>query len=118
VDAFRATGAAVILMAIEPPGVNIDAGPWGDFQIATYNTIAARWDAVMETYAHDHPDGVMFEDLRPLVCPENASPCDDVVNGVRMRPDGQHYQGAGLDIIVPKVTAAIGRAAKLEGGSS
>jgi len=53
------------------------------------------------------PPGVAVIDLRAFVCP-NAPTCVEEVNGVRLRPDGLHFEGPGADIVARWLLAQIG----------
>jgi peptidoglycan/LPS O-acetylase OafA/YrhL len=46
-------------------------------------------------------------DLHGFVCP-NAPECIEEVNGVKLRPDGLHYEGPGGDIVAHWLLAQVG----------
>ena len=41
-----------------------------------------------------------YVDISSAVCKTIASPCDDTVDGVTARPDGVHYEGPGIPLVV------------------
>ncbi|HLB39479.1 MAG TPA: acyltransferase family protein [Actinomycetota bacterium] len=104
---LTAGGAMVVLMATEPPGANMKHDAWGQFQIDRYADVTARWDDMLRAYARAHPATTMFVDLGPLVCRADTSPCDDTIDGVTARPDGQHYQGPGQAIAIAAIVSTL-----------
>ena len=52
---LSANGAVVVLMATEPPGVNLAPSDWAQFQIDHYRDITARWDNMLRAYGKTHP---------------------------------------------------------------
>jgi peptidoglycan/LPS O-acetylase OafA/YrhL len=114
---LSANGAVVVLMATEPPGVNLAPSDWAQFQIDHYRDITTRWDDMLRAYAKTHPATALFVDVRPIVCPIVTAPCDDMVDGVRARHDGQHYERPGSSIPLPTIIAALERADQMEGAT-
>ncbi len=109
-----AGGATVVLVATEPPGVGMwtrctdeRCQDWDRFQIDHYDDITARWDAILRGYARRHPDRAAFLSVTDAVCHDDASPCDDLIDGRPARPDGTHYEGAGEDLVVRLIVDAI-----------
>jgi peptidoglycan/LPS O-acetylase OafA/YrhL len=115
VERLSANGAIVILMATEPPGVNLASSEWAQFQIDHYGDITSRWDDMLRAFAKAHPANTLFVDVRPIVCPTIAAPCDDMVGGIRARHDGQHYEKPGSSIPMPTIVAALQRAGEMAG---
>ena len=113
---LSANGAVVVLMATEPPGVNLAPSDWAQFQIEHYRDITVRWDNMLRAYAKTHAETALYVDVRPIVCPIVTAPCDDMVDGVRARHDGQHYERPGSSIPLPTIIAAA-RASRRDGRS-
>jgi len=95
---LAAGGATVVLVSTEPVNANITPSPWGEFLVQRYGDVTSPWDAMLQSYAKRHPDLAVFLDIRPIVCHEVVSPCDDSINGVSARPHGVHYEGPGQDL--------------------
>ena len=114
---LSANGAVVVLMATEPPGVNLAPSDWAQFQIDHYRDITVRWDDMLRAYAKTHAETTLFVDVSPIVCPIVTAPCDDMVDGVRARHDGQHYERPGSSIPLPTIIAALERADRMEGAT-
>ena len=63
----------------------------------------------MHDYAEQHPEQAAFVSITDKVCRVDKSLCNDLIDGVPARPDGNHYQGAGqqraaialLDLLTP-----------------
>lgn len=98
---LTARGARVVFVAIEPPGEAIGSrcsdkrcADWVEFQIDHYADITSRWNALMESYAEQHPDQASFISVTDAVCREDVSRCNDSIDGTPARPDGLHYEGA------------------------
>jgi hypothetical protein len=115
-------GAMVELVATEPPGVGMwtrcsaeHCADWDRFQIDHYADITTRWNAMLERYARLHPDRAAFLSLTDAVCHDDASPCDDLIDGITARPDGTHYEGAGEDLVTDLIVDAI--AARMDAGA-
>ena len=65
-----------------------------------YFDATARWDALLKRYATQHPKQAAYIDISSAVLKTIASPCDDTVDGVTARPDGVHYEGPGIPLVV------------------
>ena len=107
VSRLSAGGAMVLLIATEPPG--IAAGErceeswcpdWRKFLIDHYPDITRKWNAILHGYAEQHPDVAAFASVTSAVCKTDMAPCDDLIDGTPARPDGTHYEGAGVKEVV------------------
>jgi hypothetical protein len=99
VDILKSQGAQVVLMTNPPRAENIfGRSDEEDAQIEHLNGLFFR-------YAFTHPE-VRVLDLTPIVCP-TGSPCDEYVDGVRLRPDGGHYEGDGPAWVAPRIIKAL-----------
>ena len=108
VERLSAKGAFIVFVGTEPPGPGIE-GPncgtverceWRNYQVQHYFDATARWDALLKRYATQHPKQAAYIDISSAVCKTIASPCDDTVDGVTARPDGVHYEGPGIPLVV------------------
>jgi hypothetical protein len=107
---FHTTGAVVVFVATEPPGSAIMAaryfgcdGPgcvWRRFQVEHYADVTARWNALMRSYAEQHPGWLAFVNISDVVCHDDAVPCNDAVDGQPARNDGVHYVGDACAVVV------------------
>ena len=101
---FAATGAKVVLL-LQPPFVN-DGSPTRptpddvDFE---------RMNAILREVAAGDPSQVGLINLESRVCP-SGPPCPDMVDGLEVRTDHEHYGPAGslwvAEWLVPKLVAA------------
>jgi hypothetical protein len=99
---LSAGGALVVLVATEPVGPKIDMSwPWARFMADHFFDTTSRWNGIMRRYAMRHPQLAAFVSITDAVCHRPiTSPCDDEVDGVSARPDGQHYDGPGIAVAV------------------
>jgi hypothetical protein len=121
-DMLRATvhrlgsqGAEVVFVATEPPGTGIltDCDPrcprWTRFMLDHYEDITVRWNAMMRTYAREHPRQAGFISVTDAICHTDTAPCDDTIDGVPARPDGTHYQGDAKTLVVSAILQHLSR---------
>jgi hypothetical protein len=98
----------VVFVATEPPGLGVlkdrcserHCDPWVRFQIERYDDVTTPWNALMHSYAEQHPDLAAYVSVTGTICRSNVSPCDDTIDGVLARIDGTHYRGIGQDTVV------------------
>jgi hypothetical protein len=110
VDRLTRDGARVLFVATEPPGQAMAADcaagvpgwcpNWHRYLLAHYEDLTRRWNGMLATYAHDHPEQASFLSVTDLICHTDVAPCDDTIDGEPARPDGTHYEGAGQDRVV------------------
>jgi hypothetical protein len=102
VQRLSADGALVVFVATEPVGPMTDLSwPWARFMADHYFDTTSRWNEIMRRYAVRHPQLAAFVSITDAVCHRPiTSPCDDEIDGVSARPDGQHYDGPGIGIAV------------------
>ena len=106
VQRLTARGAIVVFVAIEPPGEGASTHcpkgcrHWVELRVEHYRDITARWNAILRSYAEQHPDLAAFISITDVVCRSDTAPCDDRIDGVVARPDGTHYEGAGERLAV------------------
>jgi peptidoglycan/LPS O-acetylase OafA/YrhL len=108
-------GAKVVFVATEPPGIALDdraqcpgcTRPWIAFEIAHYEDVTQRWNAMMRDYARKHPDLAGFVSVTDTICARDVSPCDDRIDGVPARPEGTHYGDVGKPIVVEALLDAL-----------
>jgi len=101
---FAAMGVKVVLL-LQPPFVN-DGSPTrptpddADFE---------RMNAMLREVAAGDPNQVRLINLESRVCP-SGPPCPDMVDGLEVRTDHEHYGPAGslwvAEWLVPKIVAA------------
>jgi peptidoglycan/LPS O-acetylase OafA/YrhL len=96
-------GAIVVFVATEPPGEGMlsrcgrHCDTWIRFQIDHYHDITTKWNQTMHDYAEQHPGQAAFVSITDKVCRVDKSLCNDLIDGVPARPDGNHYEGAGQE---------------------
>jgi len=108
VDRLGQGGAFIVFVGTEPPGQRIGATScgsverceWRVYQVEHYFDVTARWDDVLRGFARKHPEKAAYIDVSSSVCRVIASPCDDTVGGVSARPDGVHYGGPGIPMVI------------------
>jgi len=112
---FAASGAHVLFVATEPPGIAAgqrcaDWCPlWRQFVIAHYADIGKHWNSLLEQYATDHPGIATFMSVTNVVCKTDVAPCDDRINGVPARYDGTHYTATSGPIVVNVIAREIAK---------
>jgi peptidoglycan/LPS O-acetylase OafA/YrhL len=116
---LAARGAIVVLVATEPVSPGLDTSwPWHRFQVDHYFDTTTRWNAMMRAYAERHPGIAAYVSITDAVCHAPVtSPCDDTVDGVSARPDGQHYAGPGADVAVNALLAQLAPVVQALGGA-
>jgi len=65
-----------------------------------------RQRALFRSWAERHSDRVTVVDLGPVICPAGP-PCEEVVNGVRLRTDYYHYSEAGIRSVIAEIMAKV-----------
>ncbi len=105
-------GAKVVLVTIAAPAPN-DAEGTVSTTRAVDEAGYARLDSLDRRFAAAHPDAVTLVDLAHRICP-NGPTCPETVDGVRMRPDGRHFDPTAASIaaqwLMPRIVAVSGRA--------
>ena len=106
-ERLMSRGSTVVFVAVEPPGVGIEtrcssgACPdWIRFQLDRYDDVTTRWNDLMRRFAAQHPSRATYVSVTDVVCAADAAPCDDRLGGVPLRPDGTHYEGAGVELAI------------------
>jgi hypothetical protein len=106
----------VVLMATEPPGVNLAPSDWAQFQIDHYRDITVRWDDMLCRLREDarRDDAVRrrLTDRLPIV----TAPYDDAVDGVRPATTDSTTNGR-VEHPLPTIIAALERADRMEGAT-
>jgi peptidoglycan/LPS O-acetylase OafA/YrhL len=85
-------GAHLVILTV-PPRAPSDARP-ADGQDGRY----AHYNQLLEQYAAAHAKQVSVIDLMPFEC-ASGPPCPEKVNGVVLRPDGEHFTHQTAPII-------------------
>jgi hypothetical protein len=85
-------GARVVFLTV-PPRAPSDLRP-ADGQDGRY----AHYNKLLEEYASEHAKQMSIIDLMPFECPKGP-PCPARVNGVVLRPDGEHFTHQTAPII-------------------
>ncbi|HLB39478.1 MAG TPA: hypothetical protein VJM84_03425 [Actinomycetota bacterium] len=96
-------GAMVVFVGTEPIGRGAGAvspASWQAFQMKHYADVTRRWNRIMRTYAERHPATTRFIEIASDVCNTLVAPCNDRIDGVWARPQGQHYEGPGMRLAV------------------
>jgi len=107
-------GAVVVFIATEPPAESVldrcrSVGcDWPQFQIAHYDDVTRRWNALLRRYAERHPELAGFVSITDAVCKEDVAPCDDRIAGITARQDGVHYEGAGEGSVIETILLELG----------
>jgi hypothetical protein len=116
VHRLTAEGAMVVFVAVEPSGLGVlprlecstcKGNAWVQYRTLHYDDVTRRWNAMLRTYARDHPDLAGYISITDRVCAEDVSPCDDTIDGRPARPDGVHYDGAGATLTARTILARI-----------
>jgi hypothetical protein len=101
-------GAKVLMITDAPPAPN-DAQGTNASDDAVDDASYARLQSIDRRFAALHPDSVTLVDLTPRLCPQGP-PCPELVDGIRMRPDGRHFTPAAATIqaawLMPRIVAA------------
>jgi lysophospholipase L1-like esterase len=104
-------GAKVVLVTVAAPAPN-DAEGTTNASNAIDNASYARLDRIDRRFAAEHPDTVTIADFAHVLCPDGP-PCQEDVNGMRMRPDGRHFTPAAASVaaewLMPQLVAASPR---------
>jgi hypothetical protein len=114
VHRLGARGAIVVLVGAEPPAESVldrcavVGCDWPLFQIAHYEDVTVRWNAMLRGYAEGHPERSTFISITDVVCREDVAPCDDRIGGVTARRDGVHYEGAGVEAVIDALLVLLG----------
>ncbi|HEY4398390.1 MAG TPA: acyltransferase family protein [Acidimicrobiia bacterium] len=90
-DRLQSTGARLVILLPAVPT------PEGDYPMYPYSARLQRiqiLNQLLQAQAMRHPDTTNSVDLMPIVCP-GGPPCVDTVNGIRLRPDGSHFEADG-----------------------
>jgi peptidoglycan/LPS O-acetylase OafA/YrhL len=106
-DRLRSTGARLVILLPAPPT------PDGYSPSYSYSARMLRLpilDQLLQGEAARRPDLTSVIDLGPIACPGGA-PCSDTVNGMRIRPDGSHFDVDGAryasEQLVPQLLALL-----------
>ena len=114
VERLRERGAIVVFIGAEPPAESVldrcaELGcDWPRFQIARYEDVTVRWNAMLRGYAQAHPDVTGFVSITDAICRRDVAPCDDRIEGVTARRDGVHYEGAGEEAVIDVLLEMLG----------
>ena len=114
VDRLSERGAIVVFVGAEPPALSVldrcrEVGcDWPRFQIAHYEDVTVRWNAMLRDYAGAHPDVTGFVNITDAICREDVAPCDDRIEGITARRDGVHYEGAGERAVIDALLEMLG----------
>jgi hypothetical protein len=114
VHRLRERGAIVVFVGAEPPAESVldrcgEVGcDWPRFQIARYEDVTVRWNAMLREYADSHPVVTGFISITDTICEQDVAPCDDRIEGVTARRDGVHYEGAGEEAVIDTLLEMLG----------
>ena len=106
-DALTRTGASLVAVQIERPGLGISTrcspSHCGRFLSRLVYDTAAQ--VIWNRFLASHTTGpVRAISIQTLVCHDAASPCNDRLhNGALARPDGTHYSSAAAPIVAKAV---------------
>jgi peptidoglycan/LPS O-acetylase OafA/YrhL len=101
-------GAKVLMITDAPPAPN-DAQGTNASDDAVDDASYARLQSIDRRFAARHPGSVTLVDLTPRLCPQGPQ-CPELVDGMRMRPDGRHFTPAAATVqatwLMPRIVAA------------
>ncbi|HTD50354.1 MAG TPA: SGNH hydrolase domain-containing protein, partial [Acidimicrobiia bacterium] len=102
-------GAKVVVVTEAAPAPN-DAQGVGNSSNAVDDASYARLDTILGQFAQLNSANVTVVDLARQVCP-TGPPCPEVVNGLRLRPDGRHFTPAAASVearwLIPRIVDAL-----------
>jgi peptidoglycan/LPS O-acetylase OafA/YrhL len=90
-DRLRSTGARLVILL---PAVPTLATNDAQYSYSARLQRTQLLDQLLRAQAMQRPDMTNAVDLMPIVCPGGA-PCPETVNGIRLRPDGSHFEVDG-----------------------
>jgi peptidoglycan/LPS O-acetylase OafA/YrhL len=102
-DRLQSTGARLVILlpALSPPN--------GYSPSYSYSARLQRMpilDELLEGQATRRPDSTSVIDLMPIVCP-SGPPCPEMVNGIRLRPDGSHFDLDGARYVSEQLVPGL-----------
>jgi hypothetical protein len=110
IHALAATGASVVVVTIVHPPKIVDIGP-GITLPPAYDRDTDCENRALRHAVRAEP-GAHLLDLDAYVCP--AGRCRDRVDGVELRPDGRHFQGAAANLVAPWILTRVLKQANLQ----
>jgi lysophospholipase L1-like esterase len=98
-----------VVVTEAPPSPN-DAQGVANTSNAVDDASYARLDTILGQFAQLNSTDVTVVDLSRHVCP-TGPPCPELVDGLRLRPDGRHFTPAAASIeaqwLMPRIVAAV-----------
>jgi SGNH domain (fused to AT3 domains) len=87
-DRLLSTGARLVILlpAVPTPDARLMSYSYSD-RLQRMPVL----NQLLEAQAKRRPDVTNIVDLMPIVCP-TGPPCPEMVNGIRLRPDGSHFE--------------------------
>jgi peptidoglycan/LPS O-acetylase OafA/YrhL len=106
-DRLRSTGARLVILL---PAVPTPDGNYPQYPYAARLQRTQVLDQLLQAQALRRPDLTNAVDLMPIICP-GAAPCPETVNGIRLRPDGSHFEVDGAryvsEQLVPRLLSLV-----------
>ena len=106
---LTAYGAKVVVVTEAAPAPN-DAQGVGNTSNAVDDASYGRLDTILGQFAQLNSTDVTVVDLARQVCP-TGPPCPELVDGLRLRPDGRHFTPTAASIearwLLPKIVDAV-----------
>ncbi|MDQ6697356.1 MAG: acyltransferase, partial [Actinomycetota bacterium] len=107
IDTLSARGAKVVLVSAPTTDVYFVKGN----DPALFDREQTCSNHVLAEVAQSRAEAA-FVDLAHFVCPDDTT-CKDKINGATLRPDAEHFRGAGAQVVaqwlIPRVLSAVGR---------
>jgi peptidoglycan/LPS O-acetylase OafA/YrhL len=97
IEALGATGASVVVVSLVLPPKIVDIGP-GLVMPPEYSRAVECENGALRRAVGQEP-GAHLLDLDAYVCPDGK--CVDHMDGVELRTDGRHFQGAAANLVSP-----------------
>jgi hypothetical protein len=102
-DRLQSTGARLVIL--------LPAAPTPGGYSPSYSYLARLQrlpilHQLLEGQATRRPDRTNIIDLMPIVCPAGP-PCPQTVNGLRLRPDGSHFDGDGARYVSEQLVPGL-----------
>jgi peptidoglycan/LPS O-acetylase OafA/YrhL len=102
-DRLRSTGARLVILlpaAPTPGGYSPSYSYWARLQRMPV------LHQLLQAQATRRPDLTNIVDLMPIVCPAGP-PCPVMVNGIRLRPDGSHFEMDGARYVSEQIVPGL-----------
>jgi peptidoglycan/LPS O-acetylase OafA/YrhL len=100
---LQATGARLVLLM---PAQPVAHGWLPQYGYSSRLKRLPALDQLLAAQAARHPDTTNVIDLVPIVCP-GGPPCPEIVNGIRLRPDGSHFAPDGARYVAEQLVPGL-----------